>query len=138
MNYRLNIAMESIDLPQVDWGSKHICQDCEAKYYDMGRSPIVCPSCGALLVVKPVLTRGSSSSVQNIVPKKEKKPEPVEESGSLETKAEEDLLANEADLADIDEEAVESEDDSSPAEIDVDEDTDLSSVIDETKTKSEI
>jgi uncharacterized protein (TIGR02300 family) len=29
-----------------EWGGKHTCQHCGAKYYDLNRSPIVCPKCG--------------------------------------------------------------------------------------------
>ncbi len=29
------------------WGQKHMCGACFARFYDMGRRPIVCPSCGA-------------------------------------------------------------------------------------------
>ena len=29
-----------------DWGVKRICQSCATKYYDLGRDPIECPSCG--------------------------------------------------------------------------------------------
>ena len=27
-------------------GSKHECPECGAKFYDLGREPIVCPKCG--------------------------------------------------------------------------------------------
>ena len=30
-----------------DWGLKRTCQSCGARFYDMGRSPIACPKCGA-------------------------------------------------------------------------------------------
>jgi uncharacterized protein (TIGR02300 family) len=30
-----------------EWGSKRICQDCGARFYDLRRNPIVCPKCGA-------------------------------------------------------------------------------------------
>ena len=29
------------------WGTKRICQSCAVKFYDFGRSPIVCPQCDA-------------------------------------------------------------------------------------------
>lgn len=29
------------------WGSKRICLGCGAKFYDLRKSPIICPSCGA-------------------------------------------------------------------------------------------
>ncbi len=30
-----------------EWGVKRVCQSCETKFYDLGRSPIACPQCGA-------------------------------------------------------------------------------------------
>ena len=30
-----------------EWGTKRICQSCSAKFYDFGKLPIICPSCGA-------------------------------------------------------------------------------------------
>jgi uncharacterized protein (TIGR02300 family) len=33
-------------------GTKRVCQNCETKYYDLDRDPIVCPSCGTKF--KPV------------------------------------------------------------------------------------
>ena len=30
-----------------EWGKKRICSSCNAKYYDLNKSPIICPSCGA-------------------------------------------------------------------------------------------
>ncbi len=30
-----------------EWGIKRICSSCNTKYYDMKKSPIICPSCGA-------------------------------------------------------------------------------------------
>ena len=29
------------------WGTKRICQGCATKFYDLLKSPIICPSCGA-------------------------------------------------------------------------------------------
>ncbi len=30
-----------------EWGVKRLCQGCATKFYDLGRSPIACPQCGA-------------------------------------------------------------------------------------------
>ncbi len=30
-----------------EWGVKRLCQSCTTKFYDLGRSPIACPQCGA-------------------------------------------------------------------------------------------
>ncbi len=29
-----------------EWGKKRICSACNTKYYDLNKSPIICPSCG--------------------------------------------------------------------------------------------
>jgi len=28
-------------------GRKHVCPECEGKYYDLGKKVVVCPKCGA-------------------------------------------------------------------------------------------
>ncbi|MFO1038277.1 MAG: TIGR02300 family protein [Geminicoccaceae bacterium] len=43
-------------MPKPEWGTKRSCLSCGARFYDFGRSPIVCPSCGAVFDVE-VLTR---------------------------------------------------------------------------------
>lgn len=30
-----------------EWGTKRVCKSCAAKFYDLKRSPILCPKCGA-------------------------------------------------------------------------------------------
>ena len=37
-------------------GEKRACLSCEAKFYDLGRAPVLCPKCGAefVEVVRPV------------------------------------------------------------------------------------
>jgi uncharacterized protein (TIGR02300 family) len=37
-----------------EWGAKRTCQSCSARFYDLGRSPILCPKCGA--TVEPEVT----------------------------------------------------------------------------------
>ncbi len=36
-------------VPKPEWGKKHTCQSCGAKFYDMGRSVCACPKCDAPL-----------------------------------------------------------------------------------------
>jgi len=52
-------------LAKPEWGEKRICLDCGAKFYDMQRSPIVCPSCDTEFV--PV-TSGRSSRAKAPAP----------------------------------------------------------------------
>ena len=35
-------------LAKPEWGTKRVCQSCGARFYDLARTPIVCPSCGAV------------------------------------------------------------------------------------------
>jgi uncharacterized protein (TIGR02300 family) len=34
-------------------GTKRICAGCDAKFYDLHKTPIVCPTCEAVFVVPP-------------------------------------------------------------------------------------
>jgi uncharacterized protein (TIGR02300 family) len=35
-------------LAKPDLGSKHQCQNCGAKFFDLNKDPIVCPKCGTV------------------------------------------------------------------------------------------
>ena len=39
---------ESITLAKPALGSKHQCQNCGAKFFDLNKDPIVCPKCGTV------------------------------------------------------------------------------------------
>ena len=39
--------MEDVLLSKAEWGTKRVCPSCATKYYDLQRTPIVCPRCGA-------------------------------------------------------------------------------------------
>ena len=34
-------------MPKAEWGVKRTCPNCEARFYDLQREPILCPECGA-------------------------------------------------------------------------------------------
>jgi uncharacterized protein (TIGR02300 family) len=38
-------------------GTKRLCASCGAKFYDLNKTPITCPKCGAPFEVVPVTTR---------------------------------------------------------------------------------
>ena len=38
-----------------EWGTKRICQSCSAPFYDLQRSPIVCPKCAAVFDPEAIL-----------------------------------------------------------------------------------
>ncbi len=39
-------------MAKVEWGTKRICLHCDARFYDFGRDPIICPNCGAEFIVE--------------------------------------------------------------------------------------
>src|ERR1700741_5030537 len=44
-------------------GTKRICSGCAAKFYDLGKDPIVCPTCETVFVIpKPEPARGGRRS----------------------------------------------------------------------------
>ena len=38
-------------MANTDLGEKHICPECGSRFYDLGKSPPVCPKCKTVLVV---------------------------------------------------------------------------------------
>lgn len=44
-----------------EWGTKRICQGCGTKFYDFGRFPILCPSCGAMFDINALLRKKKST-----------------------------------------------------------------------------
>ncbi|MCZ6610972.1 MAG: TIGR02300 family protein [Alphaproteobacteria bacterium] len=40
-------------MAKAEWGTKHICQECGAKFYDMRRAKIICPKCHTVFQIAP-------------------------------------------------------------------------------------
>lgn len=57
-------------------GTKRVCPSCAARFYDLGRSPIICSACQAVYPVAPPATSRRSPRQ---APVEEKKPEVVVE-----------------------------------------------------------
>jgi uncharacterized protein (TIGR02300 family) len=63
-------------------GIKRVCQSCGTRFYDLGRTPIVCPSCQAVYqVTHPTSRRGADRAP---VPEVREKVEPEVETATLE------------------------------------------------------
>ena len=76
------------------WGKKRVCLSCGARFYDMLRSPIICPKCETEF--QPVVSgRGSRAKAAVPVPAPEQAQTLVEEKEKL------DLLADEEDVPDV-------------------------------------
>ena len=52
-----------------EWGKKRICSFCNTRYYDLNKSPIICPSCGAEFDPSDYLKtkKGKSNSLKTSV-----------------------------------------------------------------------
>ena len=44
-----------------EWGRKHFCTECDAKFYDMKRTPVTCPACRAKVKISksPIVDRAA-------------------------------------------------------------------------------
>jgi uncharacterized protein (TIGR02300 family) len=60
-------------LAKAEWGTKRTCQSCGTRFYDLQRSPIVCPKCGTVYDPQAALKsrRGTRAAV---VPEKGRPP----------------------------------------------------------------
>lgn len=90
-----------------EWGQKRTCNSCSCRFYDMSRSPITCPKCGATVEPDmPFKVRRGSSSVQAeakvaapvLVPDVD-----LESDDLVTAEEDEDAIDNEEDSADEDE-----------------------------------
>ena len=104
-------------MARAELGTKRHCSSCGAKFYDLGKTPILCPKCGAAFEVAVVSasSRREAAKAPVVVPEKvvEELPVPDVDIVSLD-----EVAADEA--ADIDDEDIAVEDD---AEIEDDDDT---------------
>ncbi len=53
---------------KADRGNKHVCQNCRSKFYDLNRTPIICPICHTPLEIrtpapKPAFAAGKGSPI---------------------------------------------------------------------------
>lgn len=44
-------------MAKTDLGTKRLCGSCGAKFYDLSKTPIVCPKCETVFVIAPVSSR---------------------------------------------------------------------------------
>lgn len=119
-------------MAKAEWGTKRICPNCGARYYDLRKDPPVCPSCGTAFDPEALL----KSRRTRPVPADEVKKAPVvlddeeveadlEESTEIDETAAPDLSPGTAEPAQDDEEDVLLEDAS-----ELGEDDDMDEVVD--------
>ena len=84
-------------------GTKRVCVACNTKFYDLLRSPAICPKCGTEQPVEQPRVRRPSGNV--VEERRPKKPAPVPEEADVEVEgveeeAEEDVIEDAGDLED--------------------------------------
>jgi uncharacterized protein (TIGR02300 family) len=63
------IDQEVLRVAKPEWGTKRICHNCGARFYDLHRSPIICPKCGTPFDPEALLkSRRSRSAVVSDMP----------------------------------------------------------------------
>jgi uncharacterized protein (TIGR02300 family) len=98
-----------------DRGTKRTCQnsDCGARFYDLNRSPVVCPVCGAKYAIASSPLAVAAVQAEEKAPRKPKKeefvPAPVAEVAAEAEEALADVEADETVAADEDETFLEEE-----------------------------
>jgi len=73
-------------------GTKRLCANCGAKFYDLNKDPIHCPKCGTVHEIAPVVTRPRPEAAP-VAPR----PAPVEEVVTPEPQEVETVSLEEAD-----------------------------------------
>ena len=86
-------------------GTKRVCVACGARFYDLTRSPAICPKCGTEQPVEqPRVRRPSGNVVEERRPKKPVPAPGAEEADieveGVEDEAEEDVIEDAAELED--------------------------------------
>jgi len=119
-------------------GIKRVCQSCGTRFYDLGRTPIVCPSCQAVYqVTQPTSRRGERAPVPEVREKVEPEVEAVAlepETISLEEveEAGEEVVVEDEEIVDLGEEAeipAAGDDDTFLEEPEGDEEADVSGIV---------
>ena len=87
-------------MAKTEWGLKRSCQSCGAKFYDMQRSPIVCPKCGATFDPESLLKSRRAKPVAAVA---KPAPEPAEVEAEEEAEGDEKEKEEEAVMEDTSE-----------------------------------
>jgi len=67
MGRPLNARGQGKTVTKAELGTKRVCPNCGARYYDLNRSPILCPRCGTRFEVAAAPARARAAP-QKVVP----------------------------------------------------------------------
>ena len=106
-----------------EWGKKRICLACNTKYYDLNKSPIICPSCGIEFDPDIYLKsrKGKNLSAKVVSEKKQNMSEDMSNIDDIETDTDDQVVSDEDPLLDINTENQDTETEEG-VELNIDED----------------
>ena len=106
-----------------EWGKKRICLACNTKYYDLNKSPIICPSCGSEFDPDIYLKsrKGKNLSAKVVSEKKQNISEDMSNIDDIETDTDDEVVSDDDPLLDINTENEDTETESG-VELNIDED----------------
>ena len=106
-----------------EWGKKRICLACNTKYYDLNKSPIICPSCGSEFDPDIYLKsrKGKNLSPKVVSEKKQNMSEDMSNIDDIETDTDDQVVSDDDPLLDINTENEDTETESG-VELNIDED----------------
>lgn len=127
-----------------EWGAKHICHSCGTRYYDLQRSPIICPKCNTQFDPEAFLKsrRTRSAAVEEVAAPKApaKKPAPKAAPEEPEEVAEVELETDDAtvSLETLEDDAEVDEADATEADLGADVDADVEAADDDDENDSDV
>jgi uncharacterized protein (TIGR02300 family) len=130
-----------ITVVKAELGTKRTCPSCATRFYDLLKSPIVCPKCGVSFIAATLLPSKGDSSPAPVAKPREVQPAPVvEEAADVELVSLEDVEEGKvveedetAAVADVDlgeEEAADGEEEDTFLEEDEEENADVTGYLD--------
>ena len=86
-----------------EWGKKRICLACNTKYYDLNKSPIICPSCGSEFDPDIYLKsrKGKNLSAKVVSEKKQNMSEDMSNIDDIETDTDDEVVTHDDPLIEI-------------------------------------
>lgn len=93
-------------------GNKHTCKGCDARFFDLNKSPIVCPKCGEEVKVAKSKSKRPAAPEPEEAPSEPKKAEaPADDAPEAEVDPELEALEGDEGVDDLEEELEDDEDD---------------------------
>ena len=86
-----------------EWGKKRICLACNTKYYDLNKSPIICPSCGSEFDpdIYLKIRKGKNLSAKVVSEKKQNMSEDMTNIDDIEPDTDDEVVSDDDPLLDI-------------------------------------